>query len=113
MKVGGHMASATSLSTILTALYCDVMGPDDRLAVKVCILTHCAIVLLCYCDIVLLCYCVTLLTHCLSRVQPHASPTFHSLQYLLQNQTVEQLQQFRAYGGVQSYPSRTKDKVSS
>jgi pyruvate dehydrogenase E1 component len=99
------MASATSLSTILTALYCDVMGPDDRLAVKVCILTHCAIVLLCY--------CVTLLTHCLSRVQPHASPTFHSLQYLLQNQTVEQLQQFRAYGGVQSYPSRTKDKVSS
>jgi pyruvate dehydrogenase complex dehydrogenase (E1) component len=47
MKVGGHMASATSLSTILTALYCDVMGPDDRLAVKVCILTHCAIVLLC------------------------------------------------------------------
>lgn len=35
MKVGGHMASATSLSTILTALYCDVMGPDDRLAVKV------------------------------------------------------------------------------
>ena len=35
MKVGGHMASATSLSTILTALYCSVLGPDDRVAVKV------------------------------------------------------------------------------
>ena len=42
MKVGGHMASATSLSTILTALYCDVMGPDDRIAVKVS-LTVCII----------------------------------------------------------------------
>jgi pyruvate dehydrogenase E1 component len=44
-------------------------------------------------------------------VKPHASPLFHSLQYLAGRQSVEQLQRFRAFGGVQSYPSRTKDSV--
>ena len=42
-------------------------------------------------------------------VKPHASPVFHAIQYLLGNQELEQLQKFRAFGGAQSYPSRTKD----
>ncbi len=42
-------------------------------------------------------------------VKPHASPTFHAIQYLLGNQTLDKLQQFRGFGGAQSYPSRTKD----
>ncbi len=42
-------------------------------------------------------------------VKPHASPIFHSIQYLLGNQTREKLEAFRAYKGAQSYPSRTKD----
>ncbi|HUS95234.1 MAG TPA: transketolase [Hyphomicrobiaceae bacterium] len=43
-------------------------------------------------------------------VKPHASPVFHAIQYLLENQSVEKLQNFRGFGGAQSYPSRTKDK---
>jgi pyruvate dehydrogenase E1 component len=42
-------------------------------------------------------------------VKPHASPVFHAIQYLLGNQSLEALQRFRAIGGAQSYPSRTKD----
>ncbi|MGH6947391.1 MAG: 1-deoxy-D-xylulose-5-phosphate synthase N-terminal domain-containing protein [Kiloniellales bacterium] len=42
-------------------------------------------------------------------VKPHASPVFHAIQYLLGNQTRAQLESFRAFGGAQSYPSRTKD----
>ena len=42
-------------------------------------------------------------------VKPHASPVFHSIQYLLGNQEIDQLKNFRAYGGAQAYPSRTKD----
>ena len=42
-------------------------------------------------------------------VKPHASPVFHAVQYLLGRQTREKLERFRALGGVQSYPSRTKD----
>jgi len=42
-------------------------------------------------------------------VKPHASPIFHAMQYLLGNQTLERMKAFRGYGGVQSYPSRTKD----
>ncbi len=42
-------------------------------------------------------------------VKPHAAPVFHAVQYLLGHQTVDQLQRFRALGGAQSYPSRTKD----
>jgi pyruvate dehydrogenase E1 component len=74
LKVGGHQASSASVSTILTALYLDVLRPYDRVAVK-----------------------------------PHASPVFHGLQYLLGRQTLDQIQRFRAMGGAQSYPSRTKD----
>lgn len=74
LKVGGHQASCASLVTLMTALYFDVLRPQDRVAVK-----------------------------------PHASPVFHAIQYLLGNQGREQLERFRALGGAQSYPSRTKD----
>ena len=43
-------------------------------------------------------------------VKPHASPVFHAIQYLLGHQTQAQLEQFRGFGGAQSYPSRTKDR---
>ncbi len=43
-------------------------------------------------------------------VKPHASPVFHAIQYLFGNQTREKLEAFRAFGGAQSYPSRTKDQ---
>lgn len=42
-------------------------------------------------------------------VKPHASPVFHAIQYLMGNQTRERMENFRGFGGVQSYPSRTKD----
>ncbi len=74
LKVGGHQASSASLATLMTALYLDVLRPQDRVAVK-----------------------------------PHASPVFHAIQYLLGQQTLDNLQRFRALGGAQSYPSRTKD----
>ena len=74
LKVGGHQASCASVATLMTALYFDVLGPNDRVAVK-----------------------------------PHASPVFHAIQYLFGNQTREKLEDFRAFGGAQSYPSRTKD----
>jgi len=74
LKVGGHQASSASLATLMTALYFDVLRPQDRVAVK-----------------------------------PHASPVFHAIQYLLGHQSRERLADFRAFGGAQSYPSRTKD----
>ncbi|MEM6490132.1 MAG: transketolase, partial [Pseudomonadota bacterium] len=74
LKVGGHQASSASIATIMTALYFDILTPQDRVAVK-----------------------------------PHASPVFHAIQYLLGNQTRGALERFRALGGAQSYPSRTKD----
>jgi pyruvate dehydrogenase E1 component len=74
LKVGGHQASSASVCTLLTALYFDVLRPQDRVAVK-----------------------------------PHASPVYHAIQYLLGRQTRENLEHFRALGGAQSYPSRTKD----
>jgi pyruvate dehydrogenase E1 component len=74
LKVGGHQASSASVATLMTALYFDVLRPQDRVAVK-----------------------------------PHASPVFHAIQYLLGHQTREKLEGFRAFGGAQSYPSRTKD----
>ena len=74
LKVGGHQASSASVATMMTALYFDVLKPQDRVAVK-----------------------------------PHASPVFHAIQYLLGNQSREKIEQLRAFGGAQSYPSRTKD----
>ncbi len=74
LKVGGHQASCSSVVTLMTALYLDVLRPQDRVAVK-----------------------------------PHASPVFHAIQYLLGRQSRDALERFRAKGGAQSYPSRTKD----
>ncbi|MDE0179848.1 MAG: hypothetical protein OXL39_00795 [Caldilineaceae bacterium] len=42
-------------------------------------------------------------------VKPHASPVFHAIQYLLGQLPREYLTTLRAYGGLQAYPSRTKD----
>lgn len=42
-------------------------------------------------------------------VKPHASPVFHAIQYLLGQLPAEYLTQLRSYGGLQAYPSRTKD----
>lgn len=42
-------------------------------------------------------------------VKPHASPVFHAIQYLMGNQTLDNMKNFRGFGGAQSYPSRTKD----
>jgi pyruvate dehydrogenase E1 component len=42
-------------------------------------------------------------------VKPHASPIFHAIQYLLGHQNLDNLKNFRGFGGAQSYPSRTKD----
>jgi len=42
-------------------------------------------------------------------IKPHASPVYHAIQYLLGQLPAEYLTQLRAYGGLQAYPSRTKD----
>ena len=42
-------------------------------------------------------------------VKPHASPAFHAIQYLLGNLDRSYLTRLRQAGGLQSYPSRTKD----
>ena len=42
-------------------------------------------------------------------VKPHASPIFHAMQYIMGNQELERMKNFRGFGGVQSYPSRIKD----
>ena len=34
LKVGGHQASCASVATLMTALYFDVLRPQDRVAVK-------------------------------------------------------------------------------
>ena len=76
LKVGGHQASCSSISTIMTALYFQALRPQDRVAVK-----------------------------------PHAGPVLHAIHYLLGSQSLDQLKAFRALGGAQSYPSRTKDAI--
>ena len=42
-------------------------------------------------------------------VKPHASPVFHAIRYLLGDLDRTYLTRLRARGGLQSYPSRTKD----
>jgi pyruvate dehydrogenase E1 component len=42
-------------------------------------------------------------------VKPHASPAYHAIQYLLGNLDQSMLLRLRDFGGLQSYPSRTKD----
>lgn len=42
-------------------------------------------------------------------VKPHASPVFHAIEYLLGELDRSYLTTLREFGGLQSYPSRTKD----
>ncbi|HEY7492512.1 MAG TPA: 1-deoxy-D-xylulose-5-phosphate synthase N-terminal domain-containing protein [Candidatus Tectomicrobia bacterium] len=42
-------------------------------------------------------------------VKPHASPVLHAIQYLLGRLPQEKLCTLRDFGGLQAYPSRTKD----
>jgi pyruvate dehydrogenase E1 component len=42
-------------------------------------------------------------------IKPHASPAFHATQYLLGRLDRDYLPTLREYGGLQAYPSRTKD----
>ncbi|MBI4305688.1 MAG: pyruvate dehydrogenase, partial [Chloroflexi bacterium] len=42
-------------------------------------------------------------------IKPHASPVFHAIQYLLGTLPASYLTRFRDFGGLQAYPSRTKD----
>ncbi len=42
-------------------------------------------------------------------VKPHASPVLHAINYLLGGLDEEYLTTLRAFGGLQSYPSRSKD----
>jgi pyruvate dehydrogenase E1 component len=42
-------------------------------------------------------------------IKPHASPVFHAIQYLLGNLERRYLPSLREFGGLQAYPSRTKD----
>jgi pyruvate dehydrogenase E1 component len=44
-------------------------------------------------------------------VKPHAGPVLHAIHYLLGTQSRAQLEAFRGFGGMQSYPSRTKDRI--
>ena len=44
-------------------------------------------------------------------VKPHAGPVLHAIHYLLGSQSRETLENFRGFGGAQSYPSRTKDRI--
>ena len=76
LKVGGHQASCSSMTAIMSALYFHALRPQDKVAVK-----------------------------------PHAGPVLHAIHYLLGNQSLDQLQRFRGLGGMQSYPSRTKDQI--
>ncbi|MEV6240738.1 pyruvate dehydrogenase [Lentzea sp. NPDC051838] len=44
-------------------------------------------------------------------VKPHASPVLHAIEYLLGLLDDADMTSLRAFGGLQSYPSRTKDPV--
>jgi pyruvate dehydrogenase E1 component len=42
-------------------------------------------------------------------VKPHAAPVLHAINYLLGRLDVDYLTELRSFGGLQSYPSRSKD----
>ncbi len=43
-------------------------------------------------------------------VKPHAAPVFHAIRYLLGELDADRLTALRSFGGLQAYPSRTKDE---
>src|SRR6476659_1877817 len=46
-------------------------------------------------------------------VKPHAGPVLHAIHYLLGSQTRDQLENFRGFGGLQSYASLVQDWLSA
>ena len=54
-------------------------------------------------------YFAVLRTHDHVAVKPHASPVYHTIQYLMGNLPRHMLTTLRDFGGLQAYPSRTKD----
>src|SRR3546814_19558373 len=56
-------------------------------------------------------YCHALRPQDKVAVKPHAGTVLHAIHYLLGNQSLDQMQRFRGFGGAQSYPSRTKDTI--
>ncbi len=46
-------------------------------------------------------------------VKPHAAPVLHAIEYLLGKLDPAYLETLRAFGGLQSYPSRRKDPVAA
>ncbi len=44
-------------------------------------------------------------------VKPHASPILHAIEHVYGRQSLAAIKDFRAFGGAQSYPSRTKDAI--
>ncbi|AUN41822.1 transketolase-like TK C-terminal-containing protein [Tsukamurella tyrosinosolvens] len=74
LKVGGHQASCASMVSIMTSLWFEQLGPDDRVSVK-----------------------------------PHASPVLHAINFILGELDEKYLTTLREFGGLQSYPSRSKD----
>jgi pyruvate dehydrogenase E1 component len=44
-------------------------------------------------------------------IKPHAGPVFHAAMYLMGLHPKERMKTLREFGGLQSYPSRTKDSV--
>jgi len=74
VKVGGHQASCASMASIMTALWFNHIGGEDKVAVK-----------------------------------PHASPVYHAIKYLTGELDRSYLTTLRQQGGLQAYPSRTKD----
>ena len=74
VKVGGHQASSASIVSVMTALWFNHIGGDDKVAVK-----------------------------------PHASPVYHAIKYLTGELDRSYLTRLRRLGGLQAYPSRTKD----
>ncbi|MDK8436756.1 MULTISPECIES: pyruvate dehydrogenase [unclassified Brevibacterium] len=44
-------------------------------------------------------------------IKPHAGPVWHAINYLFGDLDETQMTSLRAFGGLQSYPSRTKDPV--
>ncbi len=74
VKVGGHQASCASMASIMTALWFNHIGSEDKVAVK-----------------------------------PHASPVYHAIKYLTGELDRSYLTTLRQRGGLQAYPSRTKD----
>lgn len=122
MQVGGHKASSTSLATIMTALYFKGLLPHDRVAVK----PHASPILHSIFYLMGKQTRDNMMVRGLSlwHMYNYICTTFPqraygSIPYIYRSSYVFKpytkpaaallLQNFRGYGGVQSYPSLTKD----